>query len=366
MFDASQETKNTRTFAAGEVIFDAGQRGGEMFLVLEGSIVIALQGAEIDRLKPGDIVGEMALVEDRPRSAMATAETDCKLLCIDRDEFRQLVQASPDFALQVMSVMSGRLRRLMDEEVRRQRMEEELRIGREIQLSLIPDACPNLGGWEFAATYQPARQVGGDFYDFIFAEDNRDEMQLVVADVTGKGVPAALFMASCRTTIRAESVRGVGPAATLSRANRVIALDTRYPLFITAFCAQLRAGSGSVTFANGGHEKPLLLRAKSGACQALESHDPLLGFTENVQYEEHSIAVEDGDFLVIFTDGVTEARNAQGEFYGDDRLQKTIESQTWASAEELLEGILASIEEFSGESPAADDLTLVVARRLAV
>jgi sigma-B regulation protein RsbU (phosphoserine phosphatase) len=337
-----------------------------MFLVLEGNVVITLHGAEIDRLGPGDLMGEMALAEDRPRSARATAETNCKLLRIGHEEFSQLVQASPDFALQVMSAMSGRLRRFIDEEVRRQRLEEELRIGREIQLSLIPDACPNLGGWEFAATYQPARQVGGDFYDFIFAENNHDEMQMVIADVTGKGVPAALFMASCRTTIRAESVRGEGPGETLSRANCVIALDTRYPLFITAFCARLHAGSGSVTFANGGHERPFWLKASSGSCQVLESHDPLLGFAKDVQYEEYSITVEIGDFLVFFTDGVTEARNAQGHFYGDERLQRTIEARAWASAQALLEGILASVEEFSGDSPAADDLTLVVARRLAV
>src|SRR5690606_2315700 len=101
-----------------------------------------------------------------------------------------------------------------------------------------------------AAAYEAARQVGGDFYDFVFFPDNREEMQLVVADVTGKGVPAALFMASSRTTIRAESIREEGPAETLRQANCVIAMDTHYPLFLTAFCARIRAGSGLISFAN--------------------------------------------------------------------------------------------------------------------
>jgi len=351
------------TFAAGDVIFDAGDAGGEMFVVLEGEVLITLQGAEIDRLSAGDFLGEMALVEERPRSARALAETESKLLRIDREQFRALVRESPDFALQVMSTMSGRLRRFIDEEVRRQRLEEELRIGREIQLSLIPDACPSLAGWVFAAAYQPAREVGGDFYDFVFLPDDRREMQLVIADVTGKGVPAALFMASCRTTIRAESIRGDGPAETLRQANCVIALDTHYPLFITAFCARIRADCGMISFANGGHERPLWLKASTGASEALMSHDPLLGFTEHATYEEHGIEVEDGDYLIFFTDGVTEARNADGGFYGDERLQRLVESRSWDSADHLLAAILASVADFSGESPPADDLTLVVARR---
>ena len=360
----SSQSKNIRTFPAGKVIFDAGQKGSEMFLILEGAILIALEAAELDHLGPGDIFGEMALVENRTRSATAIAVETSKLLCLGRAQFAELVRESPDFALHVMSVMSARIRRFIGEEVRRQRLEEELRIGREIQLSLIPDACPGLRGWDFAAAYQAARQVGGDFYDFVFTPQNAEEMQLVIADVTGKGVPAALFMASCRTTIRAESIRGNGPAGTLTCANRVIALDTHYPLFITVFCARLSSNSGSLSFANGGHERPLWLRAQTGLAAPLVSHNPLLGFTADIEYEEHTIELAAGDFLICFTDGVTEARNAQGEFYGDERLQKLVESENWHSAEQLLQGILDSVAAFSGAGELADDLTVVVARRV--
>ena len=361
-FDISRRAQNIRSYSAGEIIFEAGDRGGEMFLVLEGRVLIALQGAEIDRLETGDIFGEMALVEERARSARATADSDTRLLCIDRDQFAELVKDSPNFGLKVMSVMSRRLRRFIDEEVRKQRLEEELRIGREIQKSLIPRSCPSLPGWSFAAAYQPAREVGGDFYDFVFLPDEPDKMQLVIADVTGKGVPAALFMATCRTTMRAESMRGLGPAETLREANCVIALDTHYPLFLTALCARLQANSGIVTFANGGHERPLWLHAASGKAQSVMSHDPLLGFTQDAVYGEHTISLQTGDYLIFFTDGVTEARNDAASFYGDERLLALLEGRIWSSPDLLLEGILESVAEFSGDSTQADDLTLVIAQ----
>lgn len=362
-FDISSRAQNIRSFDAGEIIFDAGDKGGEMFLLLTGRVLITLQGAEIDRLEPGEIFGEMALVEEGARSARATAVVESKMLCVDRDQFRDLVKDSPDFGLKVMSVMSGRLRRFIDEEVQRQRLEQELRIGREIQMSLIPSACPALPGWAFAAAYQPAREVGGDFYDFVFMPDDPGTMQLVIADVTGKGVPAALFMASSRTTMRAESFGGNGPAETLRQANYVIALDTQYPLFLTALCARLQAGSGLLTFANGGHERPLWLRQSSGEVQTVMSHDPLLGFMEDAEYEEHTLQVDSGDVLVFFTDGVTEARNEQGSFYGDERLHELLKERLWDSADDLLEAILHSVAAFSGDSPQADDLTLIVAQR---
>lgn len=334
-----------------------------MYVLLEGDVRITLHDAEIDYLREGDIFGEMALVEEQPRSAGATAATDCRLLRVDRQQFADLVRVSPEFALNVMSIMSRRVRRFMEEEVKRQRLEEELRIGREIQLSLIPSECPSLPGWEFAAAYEPARQVGGDFYDFVTTPDNPDELQVVIADVTGKGVPAALFMASCRTTMRAEATRGNGPAETLRQANCVIALDTHYPLFITALCARVRAHSGEVSFANGGHERPLWLRAASGRCDFLVSHNPLLGFTEHADYEEHTVEIDAGDFLIFFTDGITEARNEKGGFYGDERLQAVVESRDWASAGELLDAIRGSVSEFSEGTPPSDDITLVVIRR---
>ncbi|HRO25210.1 MAG TPA: cyclic nucleotide-binding domain-containing protein, partial [Promineifilum sp.] len=149
------------------VIMREGDPGDEMFVVLEGELVISRLGKQIDRLGPGMILGEMAMVDDQPRSATATTATPCSLIRLDRNGFRDLVGRSPEFALRVMNIMSVRTRRLIEEEVQRQRMEEELAIGRRIQLSLLPPACPLIPGYEFAAGYRAAREVGGDLYDFI-------------------------------------------------------------------------------------------------------------------------------------------------------------------------------------------------------
>ena len=187
---------------ADSVIIREGEIGDEMFVVLDGELAISRHGMRIDYLTPGMIVGEMAMIDDRARSATATAVTESTLIHLDRARFQELVSRSPEFALWVMNVMSIRTRRLIEEEVRRQRMEEELAIGRRIQLSLLPRGCPQAPGYEFAAGYRAAREVGGDLYDFIVQPDDPSQIHIVVADVTGKGVPAALYMACLLYTSR--------------------------------------------------------------------------------------------------------------------------------------------------------------------
>ena len=350
-------------YTAGQVIFEEGQLGEEMFVLLEGELVITLEGTPIDRLEAGSIFGEMALVDDQPRSATVAAVVDSKLLVINEARFVELLRDHPDFGVKVMSIMSARLRRLMEEEVTHQRLEEELRIGRRIQLNLLPEYCPTLEGWEFTASYSAAREVGGDFYDFIYELDDPFRVNLVVADVTGKGVPAAMFMTSCRTAIRAETLAGRGPAETLQRANRLISLDTRSPLFLGAVFATLDARSGRMVFANGGFERPLWLHAETGQVEELVAKGMLLGAFEEVYLEEREIEIAAGDFLVFFSDGVTEARDAAGRFFGDDGLKEVLIFQEWNSAQQLLQAIVNAVNEFVADHPPADDLTLIVIRR---
>lgn len=358
-----QRKDDFKFYLAGQVIFEEGQSGDEMFIVVEGQVGITNQGRPLNTVLPGSFFGEMALVDDGPRSATATALADSQLLPIDQDYFLKLTQESPDFAIDVMSVMSKRLRLLVDEEVKHQRMEEELKIGRQIQESLLPEACPSFSGWEFAAFYRAARHVGGDLYDFIVDPDNPGRMHLVIADVTGKGVPAALFMASYRTTFRAVALEGCGPAETLRRANRLISLDSRPPLFLTAFIATLDSQGSRFKFANGGHEKPLWYHRDSGEIEPLISRGMLLGAFDEIPVEEKEIFVASGDLLIFFTDGVTEARDAGGNFFGDEGLFSALSSRRWRDADHLLKAIVEAVDDFAGEMPAADDLTLVVAKR---
>jgi serine phosphatase RsbU (regulator of sigma subunit) len=253
--------------------------------------------------------------------------------------------------------------RLHQEELRRQRLEEELAIGRQIQLSFLPQACPDLPHWEFAALYRPAWQVGGDLYDFFDLPDEPQRLGMVIADVTGKGVPAALFMAFSRTIIRLESMRAPNPAAALVRANRFIAQDNAPSLFLTAFYATLDIHSGHLAFASGGHSRPLWLQAASGEVQELVANGIVLGAFEDIELEECDIEVAPGDVLVFFTDGVTEAADAAGQLFGEERLQAVVAAQPHAGAQQVLEAVVAAVEAFSGEIPQADDLTLFVVKR---
>jgi serine phosphatase RsbU (regulator of sigma subunit) len=358
-----QRKDDFKTYLAGQIIFEEGQNGDEMFIVVEGQVSITNQGRPISTVKTGSFFGEMALVDDGLRSGTATALVDSQLLPIDQDYFLQLIQESPDFAIDVMSVMSKRLRKLVDEEVKHQRMEEELKIGRQIQESLLPEACPSFPGWEITAFYRAARHVGGDLYDFIVDPNNPGQMHLVIADVTGKGVPAALYMASYRTIFRAVALEGYGPAETLKRANRLITFDSRPPLFLTAFYATLDSQSTRLRFANGGHEKPLWYHHDSGEVEPLISRGMVLGTFEEIPVEEKEISVAPGDFLVFFTDGVTEARSTGGEFFDDEGLLAALASHRWRDTDHLLQAIVKAVDDFTSEMPAADDLTLVIVKR---
>lgn len=348
---------------AGEIIFEEGQAGDSLYVVLGGQVLISIGGRVIDRLDPGSIFGEMALIDESPRSASASAAVDSKLLQVNASRFTQLIQDQPDFALEVMSIMSTRLRRMIEEEVNRLRLEEEIRIGRRIQLSLLPEECPSPEGWEISATYHAARQVGGDFYDFISLPEHPQRLNLTIADVTGKGVPAAIFMASCRMAIRAETLSGRGPAEILQMANRLLTLDSHSPLFLSAFYGTLDIETASFKYANGGLERPLWFHANGGMVEELDARGMLLGAFQEAWLEEKTIELAPGDFLVFFTDGATEARNASGQFFGDEGLRAVITSRRWKSAHQMLRAIVIAVNEFVGDLQPSDDITLVVVKR---
>ncbi len=349
---------------AGTVLMREGEPGDEMFVLLEGQLAITVQGRHIDTLGPGMILGEMAMVDDRPRSATATATTASSLIRLDRDGFQDLIARSPEFALRVMNIMSIRTRRLMEEEVRRQRMEEELAIGRRIQLSLLPHSCPVVPGYEFAAGYRAAREVGGDLYDFIIQPDNAGQLHIVIADVTGKGVPAALYMAVSRTLLHTYALDGCSPAQALRRVNHFIREDaTSSPLFLSAFYAVLDTDIHCLTYANAGHNPPIWLQQSTGDIELLQARGIVLGAFDGFIPEEKLCFLQPGDYVIFFTDGITEARNARDEFLDDEGLEAIVSGRQWASADELLQAIFKAVDEFSAGTPQADDFTVVVLRR---
>lgn len=246
--------------------------------------------------------------------------------------------------------------RLHSEEVKVQALERELEIGRQIQLSLLPDAPPEVSGWEFAAYYRAAREVGGDFYDFFSLPNHPEKQGVVIADVTGKGVPAALFMARAGSVIRTTALTGLRPSA---NQNDEIAAE----LFVTTFYGLLETDTGRLVYANAGHSRPLWLPAESNACRELPTGGILVGAFPGIRLDEGQIDVAPGDLLVFYTDGITEAMDADREFFGEERLRAVIDANAGASAQEALEAIVEAVSNFGNGAAQSDDLTLCVIRR---
>jgi sigma-B regulation protein RsbU (phosphoserine phosphatase) len=254
--------------------------------------------------------------------------------------------------------------RLHQEEIKQQRLEQELAVARQIQLSFLPEACPVVPGWDVAAYYQAARLVGGDFYDFFELPGGPGRLGIVIADVADKGVPAALFMALSRTMIRTTALSGRSPAAALTRANELMLKDSQADLFVSAFYATLDVPSGGLTYANAGHNRPLWLQIARGEFQELAARGIVLGIFENIELEEREIEVTPGDFLIFYTDGVTEAMNAEDELFGEERLRAAVAAAApEASAQQVLEAVVDAVNAFTGDTPQSDDLTLFVVQR---
>jgi sigma-B regulation protein RsbU (phosphoserine phosphatase) len=185
----------------------------------------------------------------------------------------------------------------------------------------------------------------------------------VLTLVTGKGVPAALFMAFSRTIIRTEAASNRNPATVLGQANRLIVQDNRAKLLLTAFYGTLDIHTGQLVYARAGHDWPLWLRANTGECQELTARGVVLGAFNDIFLEERQIDVAPGDLLVFYTDGVTEAMNGVGQMFGQERLQTIVTANAEGSAEQVCQAVLGAIDNFTEDTPPADDITLLVVKR---
>jgi len=252
--------------------------------------------------------------------------------------------------------------RLQAEATAAERIERELAVARDIQTSFLPDAFPREPGWDVAAFYRAARQVGGDFYDFFPLEDH--QWAVVVADVADKGVPAALFMALCRTLLRAVGSNRRTPAETLQRVNELLLRDTRSELFVTIWYGLWDPIRGCLTYSSAGHNPPLLVRA-DGRAEALSARGIALGVVPEIRLEEKSIELQSGDVLAIYTDGITEAIRRDKSAFGIAGLQSALVAHRSQPAMELGQQVLNAVESFVLGEPQFDDITLVVIKRLA-
>jgi phosphoserine phosphatase RsbU/P len=242
------------------------------------------------------------------------------------------------------------------------RMQQELNVGRDIQMSMLPvDFPPYPDRKEFSihALLKPAREVGGDFYDFFFVSD--DEICLVLGDVSGKGVPAALFMAVTKTMIKTQAADDLSPASIVTRVNEELSADNPACMFVTLFVAIVNVRSGELRFTNAGHNPPYILR-HDGKLDCLDQrHGPIIGAVEGVAYREDQIEIGEKDTLLLFTDGVTEAMDTSNQLYSEARLEEFLKKSD-NTPEQLTVAVLDAVEQFATGAEQADDITILAFR----
>lgn len=284
-------------------------------------------------------------------------EQDAPLLIRSRDEVDTLTTA-----FQVMkSSLKEHIRQLTETTAAKERIESELNIAHDIQMGLLPKTFPPFPDrheFDLFATMHPAKEVGGDFYDFFFVDQTH--LCFVIADVSGKGVPAALFMAMSMTLIKATARYGLPPEELLFRVNNELARDNDSCMFVTTFFGILDTESGEMVYANGGHNPPLHLKRDGSVAWLTGSPCLMVGAMEGAPYKRERLLLEPGESLFLYTDGVTEAMNLQEELFSDGRLERDLAGLQGKGIKELVAGIMENIHDFTGGAPQSDDITMMV------
>jgi serine phosphatase RsbU (regulator of sigma subunit) len=323
-------------------------------LDLDSPALRTMKAADVKLVVPlvsqGDLIGLLNL---GPRLSQQEYSADDRKLLSDL-----ATQTAP--AVRVAQLV----RQQQQEAQERERIEQELRVARLIQQTLLPKTLPELPGYDVAAYYQPAREVGGDFYDFLDLEDGR--LGLVVGDVTDKGVPAALVMATTRTLLRAAAQRLFSPGEVLRRANDALVTDIPPNMFITCLYAILDLESGRLVFANAGHDLPYRRRGagRSEGADELRATGMPLGLMPGMGYEEKEIVLEKGESVLFYSDGLVEAHDPHREMFGFPRLQGLVGTHR-SGGSALIGFLLSELSRFTGEDwDQEDDITLVTLERL--
>src|SRR5919202_4376474 len=321
-------------------------------LDLDSPALVAMKSAGVKLVVPlvsqGELIGLLNL---GPRLSQQEYSADDRKLLSDL-----ATQTAP--AVRVAQLV----RQQQQEAQERERIEQELRIARLIQQTLLPKTLPQLPGYEVAAYYQPAREVGGDFYDFLELDDGR--LGVVVGDVTDKGVPAALVMATTRTILRASAQRLFSPGEVLKRANDALVTDIPPNMFITCLYAILEPESGHLVYANAGHDLPYRrLGGGDGVAEELRARGMPLGLMPGMGYEEKEVVLERGESVLFYSDGLVEAHDPKREMFGFPRLQGLVGTHRTGGSS-LVGFLLSELTRFVGEGwEQEDDITLVTLER---
>jgi phosphoserine phosphatase RsbU/P len=371
----------------GEILFREGDPGDHLYVVVKGDLDIIKAPGTADELilntiHDGEYIGEMSLATGAPRTASVRGRTESVLLSMSRQQFNDLLHSHPELASIMVSVLSHRLdntnvatfrdlteknhqlqkaydelKAAQEQLVEKERLEKELQVAADIQMSILPDVLPSPDGYDFGGRILPARQVGGDFYDVFELGENK--FGVLIGDVADKGVPSAIFMARAHALIIAEADDVTSPGDVLRMANGHITRFEKFTQFVTALFGILDTSTGKFSYARAGHEPPLLL-TEEGNVQRL-SHQPgmALGLWEDILLDENSLMLPKGSLLIMFTDGLTDCRNSKGEPFGLERIKYAMANLKKINAQAGCDELFDKLMKYQDGSKQDDDVTLV-------
>jgi len=366
------ESCPVREFADEAVVLSPGQANEHIHMLLAGRLRVHLDA--IDSANPivievGGCIGELSIIDGKPVSAHVVAERGSRLLIIPQEAFWARILPNPGVARNLLRVLTERMRRNNDailEGMRQQllyeHIQKELRVAREIQASMLPGRQPGATDLDICAAMEPAREVGGDLYDFFMLD--ADRLFFLVGDVSGKGLPASIFMAVSKALCKSAALRrGQSVDALFRQASEDMTRENSESLFVTAFAGVLDVRTGHLEYCSAGHDAPFVFGPSGELVRLSEGGGPPLCVLDGYSYVAASYQLNRESTLCLFTDGVTEAMNAAGELYGTRRLRAAIESARKASSPAaLVNAIRADVADYVAGAEPADDLTVLVLR----
>ncbi len=391
--DYLASTLQVENLAVGEVLFREGEPGESLFIILEGqlAVLLALDTPDERQLAvfgPGEFIGEMSLlIPGRARTASVRATQASRLWKMTHADFDGLLIRQPKLAYTIVQTLTKRLdtttmlsfhdlqqknrqlQQAFDELkaaqlqiIEKHRLEHELQVAAEIQVSILPQELPQVPGFAFGALMHPARMVGGDFYD-IFSMGGR-LIGLVEGDVSDKGIPSAIFMARTHALIMAEAQHGGTPGDILRRVNSHLIRLGQSDQFVTVLLGILDTASGKFDFARAGHELPMLLDA-AGTVQTLpHTTGQAIGMFEDLLLDESSITIPPGGTLVVCTDGLSDCRDPHGESFGYARAQSVLAGLAGRNGQQVCDSLWEALSAYQSGSAQDDDVTLVAIHSL--
>ncbi|MBI5950531.1 MAG: SpoIIE family protein phosphatase [Chloroflexi bacterium] len=377
-----------------EILFHEGDTGENFYVVMRGELeVLKAEGnAEelvLNILRVGEYCGEMSLImPGGQRTATVRARGESTLLSMSREQFLDLTKKYPRLSRSMVGVLSQRLdaantqtfhelteknkqlqtaydelKAAQAQLIEKERLERELQVAADIQLSILPDELPALDDFDFGARILPARQVGGDLYDIFLLKDGR--VGVLIGDVADKGIPSAIFMARAHALIMAEADTGRNAGDTLQRVNYHITRLQKSTQFVTVLYGILDVKTRVFSYARAGHEPPLILHADGTVERLPHSAGMALGLWDPVTLDERDIELPHGSTLFLFTDGMTDCRDPQGESFGIERIKTTLGGLSEHTAQHVCDHLLGTLINYQDGSKQDDDVTLVAIRAVA-